>query len=184
MDFFGLCGYQALVAADYLEGLPGNLPGGARFEYALTIALRHDGLLLGTLPAGASLTPSFAPLALAPGNSLAILFWDTLANAGAGRWAPLVTTNATLAGPVLLQPDLTNDTRQVLEGAHVLPTGRTETGLNFTGTIVLVSGPPLPDRHGSGSDNDVTASPRKGWRFSCLGGSPLAPIPPRPDHRS
>ena len=144
VDFFGLCGYQALVAADYLEGLPGNLPGGARFEYALTIALRHDGLLLGTLPAGASLTPSFAPLALAPGNSLAILFWDTLANAGAGRWAPLVTTNATLAGPVLLQPDLTNDTRQVLEGAHVLPTGRTETRLNFTGTIVLVSGPAAP----------------------------------------
>jgi hypothetical protein len=143
-DFFGLCGYQALVAAEYLEGLPGQLPGEAGFEYALTLALRRDGVLIDTLPAGAFLTPSFAPRPLAQGDSLAVLFWDTLANAGSGRWVPLVTADATLAGPVLLQPDLTNDTRQVLEGVHVLPTGRTETRLDFTGTFVLVSGSAAP----------------------------------------
>ncbi|MBI5714805.1 MAG: hypothetical protein HZC38_15510, partial [Chloroflexi bacterium] len=87
--FTAASGDSASVILEPVTSLPYFMPTGYTFVSALKVAVMLNGQVMTTLPSGKTLTLSFAiPTSFALQN-LAILYWDTTLNNGAGGWVKL-----------------------------------------------------------------------------------------------
>ncbi|MBI5349651.1 MAG: hypothetical protein HZB77_10120, partial [Chloroflexi bacterium] len=87
--FTAASGDSASVILEPVTSLPYFMPTGYTFVSALKVAVMLNGQVMTTLPSGKTLTLSFAiPTSFAARN-LAILYWDTTLNNGAGGWVKL-----------------------------------------------------------------------------------------------
>ncbi len=124
------------------DGLPGLLPPGRTFVSGVDVGLTEGGVPLLAIIDGGFITLAFPIPDGWADASLAVLFWDPLANGGAGGWVELP--------PYALRPDGTPmihrlhpdadpaDGMEILGGVHVLG-GSVKIAVNFPGIFVLVA---------------------------------------------
>ena len=124
------------------NGLPGLLPPGRTFISGVDVGLTEGGVPLLAIIDGGFITLAFPIPDGWADASLAVLFWDPLANGGAGGWVELP--------PYALRPDGTPmihrlhpdadpaDGMEILGGVHVLG-GSVKIAVNFPGIFVLVA---------------------------------------------
>ena len=135
-------GGEATASPAPADGLPGPLPAGRTYVSGASVAMTKDGQPVLTITEGGYLKIAFAIPEDLRGKSLAILYWDPIANAGAGGWVELPPYAARPDGSPLvhrLHPSASpDDGMYILGGVRVF--GDTATvKVNFAGTFVLVA---------------------------------------------
>jgi len=104
-----MAGYEASLAAETAETLPGTLPAGSTFVAGMTLNVLKDGVALDQLESGDTLTASFAIPAGMEAADFSIVYWD----AETGDWVEV---------PIISVAD-----------------GFVTTTVDFPGTFVLVT---------------------------------------------
>ena len=124
------------------SGLPGVLPPGRTFVSGVDVGLTEGGVPLQVIFDGGFITLSFPIPDGWADASLAVLYWDPVANGGAGGWVELP--------PYALQPDGTPmvhslhpgaeppDGMEILGGVRVVG-GSVKIAVNFPGIFVLAA---------------------------------------------
>ena len=87
--FTAASGDSASVILEPITSLPNFMPMQFTVVSALKVAVMFNGKVMTTLPSGKTLTLSFAIPASFAARNLAILYWDTALNNGAGGWVRL-----------------------------------------------------------------------------------------------
>ena len=123
-------------------GLPASLPTARTFVSGVSTGLTKDGQPVLTITEGGYLTVAFVIPKELRNASLAILYWDPIANGGAGGWVELPAYAVRPDGSPMvhrLHPGITpDDGMHILGGVRVK--GDTATvDVNFAGIFVLVS---------------------------------------------
>ena len=124
------------------SALPGPLPTARTFVSGVSTGLTKDGRPVLTITEGGYLTVAFVIPEELRNASLAILYWDPIANGGAGGWVELPAYAVRPDGSPMvhrLHPGITpDDGMHILGGVRVK--GDTATvDVNFAGIFVLVS---------------------------------------------
>ena len=123
-------------------GLPAPLPTARTFVSGASVGLTKDGQPVLTITEGGYLTVAFAIPEAFRNTSLAILYWDPIANGGAGGWVELPAYALRPDGsPIVhrLHPDITPDDQMHILGGVRVSGDTAKVKVNFAGTFVLVS---------------------------------------------
>lgn len=135
-------GGEATASPVPADGLPGPLPAGRTYVSGASVDMTKDGQPVLTITEGGYLKIAFTIPEDLRGKSLAILYWDPIANGGAGGWVELPPYAARPDGSPLvhrLHPSASPDDRMYILGG-VRAFGDTATvKVNFAGTFVLVA---------------------------------------------
>ncbi len=124
------------------SALPGPLPTARTFVSGVSTGLTKDGQPVLTITEGGYLTVAFAIPEALQNTSLAILYWDPIANGGAGGWVELPAYAVRPDGSPMvhrLHPDITPDDRMHILGGVRVKGDTAKVDVNFAGIFVLVS---------------------------------------------
>jgi len=124
------------------NGLPGPLPAGRTHVSGIAVGMTKSGQPVLTITEGGYLKIAFPIPEDLRGKSLAILYWDPIANGGVGGWVELPPYAARPDGSPLvhrLHPSASpDDGMYILGGVRVFGDSAT-VEVNFAGTFVLVA---------------------------------------------
>jgi hypothetical protein len=123
-------------------GLPAPLPTARTFVSGASVGLTKDGQPVLTITEGGYLTVAFAIPEALRNTSLAILYWDPIANGGTGGWVELPAYAVRPDGsPIVrrLHPGITPDDQMSILGGVRVSGDTAKVKVNFAGTFVLVS---------------------------------------------
>jgi len=123
-------------------GLPAPLPAPRTFVSGVSTGLTKDGQPVLTITEGGYLTVAFAIPDELRNTSLTILYWDPIANGGAGGWVELPAYAVRPDGsPIVhrLHPDITPGDGMLILGGVRVKGDTAMVDVNFAGIFVLVS---------------------------------------------
>jgi hypothetical protein len=123
-------------------GLPGPLPTARTFASGVTVDLAQDGATVQAISEGGYITLAFSIPEDLLDASLAILYWDPLANSGAGGWVELPPYALRPDGsPMIhrLHPDADPGDGMYIRGGVRISGGFAKVSVNFPGSFVLVA---------------------------------------------
>ena len=122
---------------DSADKLPGDLPQGDTFVSGMDANVVLNDQSLTLLPAPT--TVAFKLTDELKNATLAILYWDSTANSGAGDWVEMPQRAFVSPGVDMIYSLHTpTDGNLILEGMHQTSEGYYQVNVNFTGTFILV----------------------------------------------
>lgn len=114
--------------------LPASLPAEYSYASAFSLDILQNETSIPVITEGGYLKTSFAASSLQAGDSYSILYWDN------GTWVPLKEFTLDEHGSFQLNPDVSEDPREILSGVKLVTDNgspRVEVSTNFPGIFVL-----------------------------------------------